>query len=583
MLLKQLGAGNSFWADVKLIPELSGGIFSLLASSFFINILSLALPLTLMQVYDRIVPTQGRSTLAWLAIGFFTALALETCLRFCRSTCSNWTAARFEYLASCDAIERILASRIEEFERWGVGEHLDRLNSINTLKSFYSGQALQLIMDLPFAVIFLVVLGYIGGMWMVVFPMALLALFAVLCYFCRASYFKHRDSQLAAGFRRYNFIIEALSGIHTVKALTLEEQMLRRYERLQESAAKANMGATVFSVLAPNLGALFSQIMLFGMLLLGGLNVIDGTLTMGAMAACSLLGGRLFQPFQGALAFWVRYSDLELARKRLQSLVALKPAVAQDAKPAPREIAGAVRLENVSFRFDERSPFLLESLSVYIPAKSFVGIKSSEASASTAMLYLMTGLYTPQSGAAFLDGTDLSLVDHSDLKGRVEYLPQAGTLFNASIFDNISMGEKLNQEASKDAGTLVGLDELTAQLPQGYETRVGNRLYEFLPSGVVQRICLARALVVRPRVMLFDRFDTSLDSESERVLLWLLGKLKGTCTIIFVTVDQTILDMADVVYEIDNARLRTVRETPAASAPVVQLRPVPLSFGGKSS
>ena len=178
------------------------------------------------------------------------------------------------------------------------------------------------------------------------------------------------------------------------------------------------------------------------------------------------------------------------------------------------------------------------------------------------------GMTRPTSGRVLVDGQfDLAECGRQSLKGRMEYVTQDNVLFNGTIFDNITMFNDLDRGRAEDAAALLGLEDVISELPEGFETKVGERLYEFLPSGVIQRICLARALTVRPRVLILDKVNESMDSESERIFLWLLGKLKGKCTILAATSSEPVIDMADRFYRLRQGQFIEVDESMRRTAP----------------
>jgi ATP-binding cassette subfamily C protein LapB len=541
-------------ADLLAMPRLWGSSLELVLASLFLNLLSLALPLVLMQVYDRIVPNDSMSTLAWLVGGFLCALLIESGLRLCRSTITNWSAARFEHQLGTSALRRILDSRIDDFEKLGVGVYLDKFQAVSALRRFYAGQLLQVLMDLPFALLFWGVLYLLGGLVPALFAAGVIAAYLLSATLVRWAYHASRKRQNELGNRLYNYIIECLTGIHTVKALGVEEPMLRRHERLQADTARNNKSLNLRSHLPASLGGLFTQIMLFGVILTAGFEVIGGDITMGALAACSLIGTRLLGPFQRAAGFWVQQANVRIAKSQLHDLANLRTDNDPDAPSMPEDIDGALELEDVAFGYEKDNP-VLQGVNLKVEPGEMLGIPASGERGTTTLLSLMAGILPPDEGRVLVDGVDLASVDHTDFTGRISLAWQSGGLFKGTIFDNICMFNPRYREKARDAAQLLGLDEEVSKLPKGYETMVGDKLHEGLPSGVVQRVALARALVVRPRILLLDNVSASMDQASEAVLLWLLDKLKGQMTMVVVTDDARILARCDRVMSLKGGGL----------------------------
>lgn len=540
---------------VMSLPRNKGNTIDLFLASTTINILSLALPITLMQVYDRILPNQSMGTLYWLVIGCSVALFLEAMIRVSRSFISAWMAARFEHLVGCHALERLLKSRLEDFEKKGTGVHLDRLKAVTVLRGFYSGQVFQILLDLPFALLFIAAIWFLAKE-LALFTIAVICLFSLLVWFAKIGFEKSRKLQHEINNRRFSFIIELLGGIHSTKALALEEQMLRRYERLQKGTAEANIKASFWSMLPVNLATMFSNIAMFGVILLGGGLVLEGSLTIGGLAACTMLTGRAMQPVQSITGFWLRFSDAKIARSQLQAIEEMPSDMVSGLPLFPEEIEGRLDLRNISFRYREDTPYVLKDLSLQVPAGQMVGLTGSSSSGSTTLLYLLMGILKPEKGLVLFDNYNIHEWDRSKRTGELEYLPQVGDLFKGTILENIAMFDPVNFDVAMDAAAIVGLDDLAATLPMGYETPVDVQSKNLLPSGLIQRISIARALVVRPRILLLDKTNAAMDKETEKAFQWLLEHLKGTCTIILVSDQSHLLSLADITYELSDGTLK---------------------------
>ncbi|MBF0444923.1 MAG: ATP-binding cassette domain-containing protein [Magnetococcales bacterium] len=546
--------GSSWFQGLKALPHFGESIRDLLSSSLAINILSLALPITLMQVYDRIIGNEAKTTLVWLVFGCCSAILLETALRLARSHVSGWMAARFDHLVGVGAVERVLSTPLQIFEKDGVGVHLERIYAINTLRGFYAGQIFQVMLDLPFSLIFIATIWLLNAK-LVLVPLVVITIFLTIFTTFKWQFEKNLIEQGLVNDRRYNFIIELLSGIHLVKSLSLEEQMLRRYDRLQASAAKSNMKVTTWSELPTNIGGLFSQFMMFGIIAVGGPAVMDGSMTLGTLTACTLLGGRALQPIQSAGGFWMRFANAKMAREQLQELAELPLEFKPGIPTFPNELEGHIKLDNVSFRYTVETPYLLKDVKISLAANKMVGISGSSAVGTTTLAYLLMGILKPENGVVYLDDFNLAEWNTSNLHGRIEYLPQNGVLFSGSIIDNIAMFNPLNRAAALDAAALFGLNDLVSNLAQGYETKVTSQSNDTMPTGLIQKIAIARAFVLRPRILLFDKSNVAMDRESEEIFLDFFKRMKGRSTIILISNQANLLSLCDEQYLLENANL----------------------------
>ena len=342
--------------------------------------------------------------------------------------------------------------------------------------------------------------------------------------------------------------------------------MLRRYERLQETTADTNLDVTIWSMSPVVLGSFFTLLTMFGVVGLGASYVIEGTLTVGGLAGSTLLAGRALQPVQSAAGFWLRFSDVQLARERLAELEQLKPEIPEGTQELPDGLQGNLLLEQVSFRFGARHPLILEDISISIVAGETIAIKGGSASGKTTLLYLMMGALAPTFGKVLLDGHDLSMYDHGRLGEIIAYLPQTGVLFQGTILENLTMFRDQRRDEAMKAATLLGLESVVARMPMGFETTVGKESQDFLSGGVKQRIAIARALTPHPPIVLFDEANVAMDAKGDALLKRLLQQIKGQCTIVLVSHRPSLLELADRTFILKDGRVCEEEPKPPQNA-----------------
>lgn len=532
---------------------LKSNMFDLALASLFLNVLGLALPMSLLQVYDRILPNKSTGTMVLLMAGVLGALLLESLLNFGRSYITGWIGARFEHKASCQALDRLVMTSIDNFEKEGSGVHLERLNSLATVREFYAGQALLTLLDLPFALIYLALVAFMGG-WLVMVPIVLLVLFALSAMRVGTSLRDAIEKRMAADDRRFNFLIEVLGGIHSVKAMAMETQMVRRYERLQESCAEGYYTVALRSSNALGISSFFSQLTTIAVAAFGSIIVMHGDMTTGGLAASSLLAGRSMAPLQKALGVWTRFQSFVLARGRLQKLFALPPeSVAGLPKMPPTK--GKLELEAVSFGFGEKMPIVIDGASIQIEEGECIAIAGGNGSGKTTLLTLMQGALRPTEGRVLVDGVDMAEYEPQSVRDQIAYLPQSGILFQGTILQNITMFRPEFDDIAVETAGLLGLDEVVATMAYGFDTPVGDGAYDSLPRGIKQRIAIARSLVNNPRIVLFDEANTAVDSAGDNFLRVWLERAKGKRTLVLVTHRPSLVKLADRVFDLDHGRL----------------------------
>ncbi|MBC7905817.1 MAG: ATP-binding cassette domain-containing protein [Rhodospirillaceae bacterium] len=535
------------------LSTLKSNMFDLVLASLFLNILGLAMPMSLLQVYDRILPNKSTGTMVLLLLGVLGALVLETVMTFCRSWVTGWVGARFEHKAGCEALKRLTMTSIDNFEKEGSGVHLERMNSLGTVREFYAGQAMLTMLDLPFALVYLALVAMMGGT-LVLVPVVLLVAFGLTALVVGTSLRGAIQKRITADDRRFNFLIEVLGGIHSVKAMAMESQMARRYERLQEGCAEGYYTVALKSANALGVSSFFSQLTTIMVAAFGSLIVMNGDMTTGGLAACSLLAGRAMSPLQKALGVWTRFQSFVLARQRLQALFTLPPE-APAGLPKIGEVKGRLELENVSFRFGEKGGLVIDQASIAIEEGECIAIMGGNGSGKTTLLTLMQGAIRPTDGRVLIDGLDVTGYEPQSVRDKIAYLPQSGVLFQGTILQNITMFRPELDDVAVETAALLGLDEVVATMAMGFDSSVGDGAYDSLPRGIKQRIAIARALVNNPRIVLFDEANTAVDSAGDNFLRVWLERAKGKRTLVLVTHRPSLVKLADRVFNLEQGRL----------------------------
>lgn len=533
-----------------------------LAASLILNLTALALPVVVLQVYDRIIPFAATDTLTLLVAGLLAALLLDALLRAARSYLAGWAGARFEHAAGVQAVEHILGTDLARIERVPAGVHLDRLASVDPVRDFYASQASLVLVDLPFTLLFLGFLGLIAGSLILV-PLALVLGFGAAALLVGNHLHRALADRATFDDRRYNFIIEVLSGIRTVKGQAMERLMMRRYDRLMESSAAAGYRVGYLSHLAQSIGSAFSQITMVAVAAVGSVYVINGHITVGALAACTLLAGRAVQPVLRALGIWSRFQTIRIAEQRLAEVAAL-PAEAAAGRP-PAGPVEALALDRVTVAFDDSPAPVLRDASFSLTRGKIVAVEGNNGSGKSTLLWTLMGGIVPKAGRVLVNGAPLDDFDLNSVRGQIAYLPQWPTLFQGSLLDNLTAfgGPEFETEALRLAA-LLGLDRAIGRFPDGYETEIGNSTTSMVAAGIAQRIAIVRALVRRPRVILFDEANTALDHDADERLKKLLLAAREDLAIALISHRPSLLAIADERLVLQGGALAPVSNTSGA-------------------
>ena len=552
--------------QLGLLSPFSDERRTILAASILINLLALAFPLLMLQMYDRILPRQSIDTLMLFAIGVGIAFGLEAVTRVVRSYITAWISARFEQRAMVALAERALAEPLHEFERKGTGSVLEEFKSISTLKYHYSGQTFQQLMDLPFTLLYVFIVFLISP------PVGLLLAtgYAVFVYIT----WKHgRDApilikdQKEGDLRRGNFLNEILTNIHTLKSMTMEALMLRRYERLQESCARLMQRMTYALDMSSGLGNVFSPLMNVLVVALGAWLVITHHLTNGELAACILLGLRSLAPLQRLGGMWAKYQQDEVLRDKLAAALQRRP-LPVNLHPEAESFAlvknqftpASIELKDVSYRFPGTQHDVLRHINLQVAAGECIAIEGLSGCGRSTLLQVLAGILQPDHGQVLVNGDDLRKTNLEQLTSQVAYLPQKTQMFEGSLLDNVSMFTAERVERSLEAAKSLGLGDFVAKMPRGWDSPVGDQAADSLPPGYRQRIAIVRALSNLPSVILFDDATSAIDAEGDAVLLRFLEAIKGKVTIIMVCQRPSYLRLANRSLYMQDGQLHSVEE-----------------------
>lgn len=530
-------------------------LISIFIASFAINLLSLAFPLALLQVYDRVVPNNAMSTLVILVVGVGIALLLEACFRIARSYVGAWADSKFEHITGCRAFKTLVESSLLDYEKEGSGIHLKRMGALSMLREYYAGQALISAADVPFIILILVIIAYIAQ-WIVLIPIGIIIIYLFVTFYEADKLQGILTKRFSHDERRFNFIIETLSNIHTVKSVTMEAQMQRRYERLQKVSAvhdyELNMKGSVSTIA----GISVSQILVILVVAFGSILIINGHLTIGGLAACTLLSGRCLQPINLIVGLWTRLQTIKIANDDIKKILSMKRECSVSLPNMPKS-RGDIRLENVSFRYEDDEQWIFKDLNLSIKAKETIAITGEGLNGKSTLMWILMGMFRPNSGSVLIDEQDISKFQAESVRKQIAYLPQSSVIFRGTIMENLTMfnEQKLFDYAKKVCG-ILGIAEVIEHLPKGYDTEIGDQTIDTLSRGVLQRLAIARALIENPRIILFDEANTAMDIRSDNILRNVLEQLKGQRTMILVSHRPSILKLADKVYEIADGKIR---------------------------
>ncbi|WDI30160.1 ABC transporter transmembrane domain-containing protein [Hyphococcus flavus] len=525
------------------------------AASATVNLLALALPLTVLQVYDRVLPNAAFETLALLIIILCCAVCIDAALKYLRSKVVNWSAASFTHKLSVDAFTSMLSTKPSRFSQTTSSEHLERYNSISGLGNHISAHSRIVIVDILFIPVFSAVILLIGG-WIFASVVFLFAIFGYMALKSTRSINDLIAEREQLDSRKQDFIIEILGAIHTVKANAMEPLIMRRFERLQSSASLLTRRMILLNGYSQTYQAAYASLSTISIVAVGAVLAINGRLTLGALACCMLLSSQLLQPLLRSLSSWNETKLAKHRQTRVEALFETCPHQSKVSEPffPKRFTPKSVRLKSVTIQRGEALP-LFEDLSFDIKAGSFIAIKGVDGSGRSTLLRALRYDAPITKGEIIFGDGSLAKNSEAAVRASVRYVGQTPVIFRGSILDNITLFGETPVHVALSASKFVGLDEEIARMPLGYDTVLKSNVASDLPAPTAQRITLARALAMRPSVLILDEANTLLDFAGEQQFIRALEKLRGKTTIILSSHRPSMLRLADQVYEIKGLKL----------------------------
>lgn len=525
-----------------------------LLAAFLTNLFAVAMPLFVMNVYDRVVPNQAFDTLWVLSAGVGLIILGDLLLKTLRSRFVDLASSRADVKLSAHIMERVLGTRMEQRPA-SAGSFAANLRAFESVRDFIGSATVVAFIDLPFALIFFIVIGWIA--WPMLIPLVIGAL--VLLFYALAV--QGRMHELAettyrAGAQRNATLVEGLVGFETIKALGAEAPIQRKWEKSAALLARIGAQLRLLSSSATHTSAFVQQAITVSVVILGVYLIGQRELTMGGLIACTMLASRAMMPISQVAGLLVQYHTAATALTSLDEVMKREVERPDDAQFVVRgAIQGAIEFKDVSFNYPGQQQSSLRNVSFRIQPGEKVAILGRIGSGKTTLQKLVMGLYQPTGGAVLVDGIDQRQLDPAELRRHIGYVQQDVMLFYGTLRENITLGAPMADDADVlKAARIGGIQELVNSHPQGFDMLVGER-GESLSGGQRQGVAIARAVINDPSILLLDEPTASMDHSSEEDIKRRLREFMPGKTVILISHRTSLLDLVDRIIVVDAGRV----------------------------
>ena len=551
---KAKGKNDWFWGSMLQGKWLYGQVLVAAAIS---NFLGLSTSLFIMVVYDRVVPNEAIESLIALTIGVLIALGFDFIIKTLRAQFVDKAGKRADGRMSRLIFDKILNMRLDN-RRQKSGAMASIVREFDTLREFFTSATLVAVVDLPFIFLFIWVISLISGplalVPLIAVPLVILSGLVVQPFLARIA-----ESSMKTNMSKQSVLVETLNGLETVQATGSGRLMRRRFEEASDAQSDLGLKNRMLSNFAINSAASIQQLAQIATIFYGVFLIQDGIITMGAMIASVILGGRALAPLSQLASAMTRANGARQAYRALSAV--MNDDADQQAQTRSRlsrpYLSGAVEFKNVSYTFPGSDTAIIRDLSLKIPAGQKVAVVGRMGSGKSTISRLISGLIEPSEGSVLIDGVDLRQIDKSDVRRNVGVMLQDTWLFSGTVKENLQMGFYEYDDAHVlNIAKISGVDDFVASHPQGYDMKLRER-GEGLSGGQRQSINLARALLHDPNLLVLDEPTSSMDAATEKSVIGRLKAWAGARTLVMVTHRNTLLELADRVLVMDQGAIIT--------------------------
>lgn len=526
-----------------------------LIASFFLQLFALVTPLFFQVVIDKVLVHRGLSTLEVLVVGLATIAVFEAVLGTLRTYLFAHTTNRIDVELGARLYRHLLSLPLIYFQTRRVGDSVARVHELENIRNFLTSSALTFVIDLLFTAVFIAVM-FVYSPLLTFMVLGAFPFYIGISAVATPLFRRRLDEKFRRGAENQALLVESVTGVQTLKALAVEPQMTRRWEEQLAGYVAASFRVVSLGNVTTQAVQLVNHLVAIAILFFGARLVIQGNLTVGGLVAFNMLASRVSMPVLRIAQIWQDFHQARLSIERLGDILNTRPeSMMSGGRVVLPPVRGAVTFDRVGFRYRVDGPEILHDVSFQVAAGQVVGIVGPSGSGKSTLAKLLERIYLPETGRVLVDGIDLAMTDAAWLRRQIGTVLQEDILFNRSVAENIALADPaMPMQRIVDAAKLAGAHDFILELPEGYETVVGERGCS-LSGGQRQRIAIARALVGDPRILIFDEATSALDYESERVIHENMRRICEGRTVFIIAHRLSAVRRADRIVTIEHGRI----------------------------
>lgn len=527
-------------------------LFEVVLASFCLQLLGIVTPIFTQVIIDKVIAQQGIATLTVLGISLIFSALFVCAMSIARKLLETSVTSKADIILGSQLVHHLLRLPLRYFEVRRVGDTLTRVSALSSIREFLTGSTITAVLDGIFSIVFFAIMAYYS--WSLTILALLPAPLYLLINIIVTPVYKKRISEYwQTGALNNAFLVETVTGAQTVKALAIEPQFIKRWEKLLAENISSGFNSFKLGLLINTSTSGVQNFSTLLILLVGGHQVMDGTLTIGQLIAFQMLARQGSEPLFRLSALWQKAQQTMLSVRRLGDIMNSRPELLQG--ECPKAMSGALEFQSVSFSYDVEKEPAVKEVSFQVEAGQRIGIVGPSGSGKSTVTKLVEQLYLPGEGQILIDGQPGQRIDRRWLRSNIGVVQQENTLFKGSIRENISFARPgATIEEVIRAATVAGAHDFIVELPNGYDTQVGEQGAN-LSGGQKQRVAIARALLNNPRIIIFDEATSALDYKTERIVMNNLDSIAKGRTMLIIAHRLSTVVNCDKILVMERGRL----------------------------